>query len=147
MEAEALGPLPGDPIVVPFAPQLELIRRATMTVSHGGLNSVLESLACGVPVVAIPVTNDQPGVGARLEWTGTGKAIAVGRVTAPRLRAAIKEVLENPLYRARAVEMQARIALGNGLERAADIVEQACEVDKPSFRETKVSAVPVIAGR
>ena len=40
-----LGDLPGDPIVVGYAPQLELIRRRRLTISHGGLNTALESLA------------------------------------------------------------------------------------------------------
>ena len=126
LEPRALGALPGNPVVVRYAPQLELIRRATLTITHGGLNSVLESLAQGVPLVALPVTNDQPGVGARIQWSGTGKTIPVGRVSVQRLRAAVDEVLKNPCYRARACELQARIAAGNGLERAAELVEQAC---------------------
>jgi MGT family glycosyltransferase len=128
LEPEALGALPGDPVVVGYAPQLELIRRAALTVTHGGLNTVLESLAQGVPVVALPVTNDQPGVGARVEWTGTGKTIPVGRVTVGRLRAAVREVLEDPHYCERARHLQSRIAASDGLGRAAELIEQACGV-------------------
>jgi MGT family glycosyltransferase len=142
---EALGVLPGDPVVVRYAPQLELIRRATLTISHGGLNSVLESLAQGVPLVVLPVTNDQPGVGARVTWSGTGKAIPVGRVSVQRLRAAVQEVLQNPRYRARAREMQSRIATGDGLGRAAELVEQACGAGGRSYRGVEVSSV-VAAG-
>src|SRR4029077_5741313 len=69
-----LGDLPGDPVVVGYAPQLELIRRSALTISHGGLNTVLESLAHGVPLVVLPVTYDQPGVGARVEWSGVGRS-------------------------------------------------------------------------
>jgi MGT family glycosyltransferase len=126
LEPEALGTLPGDPVVVRYAPQLELIRRSTLTITHGGLNSVLESLAEGVPLVALPVTNDQPGVGARIEWSGTGKAIPIGRVSVPHLRAALDAVLQKPHYRERARGLQSLIAAGNGLDRAAEIVEQAC---------------------
>jgi MGT family glycosyltransferase len=126
LEPEALGELPGDPVVVGYAPQLELIRRAVLTITHGGLNTVLESLARGVPVVALPVTNDQPGVGARIEWSGTGKTVPVGRVSMQRLRAAIEEVLGNPSYRSRARCLQFQIAAGNGLDRAAELIEQAC---------------------
>ena len=80
--SENLAPPSGNPIVVRYAPQLELLRRSALTITHGGLNTVLESLSIGVPLVVIPVTNDQPGVGARVEWTGTGKAIPVQQVTA-----------------------------------------------------------------
>src|SRR5262249_50553257 len=70
-----LGDLPGDPIVVGYAPQLELIRRAALTISHGGLNTALESLVRGIPQVVLPVAYDQPGVGARIEWFGVGRSI------------------------------------------------------------------------
>src|SRR5262249_58747608 len=74
-----LGDLPGDPVVVGYAPQLELIRRAALTISHGGLNTALESLEWGVPMVVLPVAYDQPGGGARGAWAGGGRANRVGR--------------------------------------------------------------------
>lgn len=65
----ALPSLPGHPLVVGFAPQLALLQRAALTITHAGLNTVLESLRCGVPMVAIPIANDQPGVAARVAWS------------------------------------------------------------------------------
>jgi hypothetical protein len=67
--------LPGDPLMLGFAPQLELLRRASLTITHAGMNTVLESLAEGVPMVAIPIANDQPGMGARLAWSGSGAVV------------------------------------------------------------------------
>ncbi|MBV9998492.1 MAG: glycosyltransferase [Verrucomicrobia bacterium] len=122
---EALGPLPGEPIVVRYAPQLELLRKSALTVFHGGLNTALESLSCGVPMVAVPVTMDQPGVGARVAWTGTGKAIPVARLSVERLRAAIAEVLGNPHYRIQAQRLQRQMALTPGAQRAAGLIEGA----------------------
>ena len=120
-----LGDPPGDPIVVGYAPQLELIRRASLTISHGGLNTTLESLAQGVPVVVLPVTYDQPGVGARVEWSGVGRSIPVGRLTVDRVRDAVRIVLSNPAYRERAGRLQSSIEAADGLNRAADLIEVA----------------------
>jgi MGT family glycosyltransferase len=120
-----LGKLPGDPIVVGYAPQLELIRQSILTISHGGLNTTLESLAQGVPMVVLPVTYDQPGVGTRVEWAGVGRSIPVGRLTVDRLRDAIRTVLANPAYRARAGWLRTSIAAADGLNRAADLIEAA----------------------
>jgi hypothetical protein len=72
LSEESLGALPGSPLVVRYAPQLELLKLAALTIFHGGLNTALESLAHGVPMVALPVTIDQPGVGARIKRTHTG---------------------------------------------------------------------------
>jgi UDP:flavonoid glycosyltransferase YjiC (YdhE family) len=120
-----LGDLPGDPVVVGYAPQLELVQRSALTISHGGLNTALESLARGVPVVVLPVAYDQPGVGARVEWSGVGRSIPVGRLTADRLRDAVCEVLGNPAYRERSEVLQSSIEAADGLNRAADLIEDA----------------------
>ncbi|WP_337174021.1 nucleotide disphospho-sugar-binding domain-containing protein [Paludisphaera sp.] len=121
-DPKALGDLPGDPIVVGFAPQLDLIRRSTLTISHGGLNTTLESLTCGVPTVVLPVTNDQPGVGVRVEAAGVGRSIPVSRATVPRVREAVRAVLDDPSYRGRAEAMRSHIAGADGLNRAADAI-------------------------
>jgi UDP:flavonoid glycosyltransferase YjiC (YdhE family) len=120
-----LRDLPGDPIVVGYAPQLDLIRRSALTISHGGLNTVLESLARGVPMVVLPVAYDQPGVGARVEWSRVGRSIPVGRLTVDRLREAVRTVLGNPAYREQASRLQSSIENADGLNRAADLIEGA----------------------
>jgi MGT family glycosyltransferase len=120
-----LGSLPGDPIVVGYAPQLDLIRRSALTISHGGLNTALESVAEGVPMVVLPVAYDQPGVGARVEWSGVGRSIPVGRLTVDRLLDAVRIVLGNPAYRQRAGRLQSGIEAADGLNRAADVIEAA----------------------
>jgi UDP:flavonoid glycosyltransferase YjiC (YdhE family) len=117
--------LPGDPIVVGYAPQLDLIQRSALTISHGGLNTTLESLERGVPMVVLPVAYDQPGVGARVEWSGVGRSIPVGRLTVKRLRDAVRGVLGDPAYRARAGRLQSSIEAADGLDRAADLIEGA----------------------
>src|SRR5262249_4914784 len=87
--------------------------------------TALESLAWGVPMVVLPVTYDQPGVGARVEWSGVGRSIPVGRLTVDRLRDAVRSVLGNPAYRERAVRLQSSIEAADGLNRAADVIEGA----------------------
>jgi zeaxanthin glucosyltransferase len=119
--------LAGAPIVVPFAPQLELLRRSALTITHAGLNTALESLTQGVPMVAIPITNDQPGVASRLEWLGVARVVPPSRLSVRRLRAGVRSVLTGRHYRARAQQWKAEIARVDGLKLAADIVEQAIE--------------------
>jgi MGT family glycosyltransferase len=122
---------PGDPVVVPVAPQLQLLDRATLAITHAGLNTALESLARGVPMVAIPITNDQPGVARRLEWLRVGDVVLPQHLTASRLRQAVERVLHDPGYRTRARERAREIASLDGLSRAADIVEEAFRTNAP----------------
>jgi UDP:flavonoid glycosyltransferase YjiC (YdhE family) len=63
---QLLPPLPGSPLVVEYVPQLELLKRVTLTITHAGMNTTLESLSNEVPMIAIPIANDQPEVAARV---------------------------------------------------------------------------------
>jgi MGT family glycosyltransferase len=128
---ESLPELPGNPIVVGYAPQLELLQRATLTITHSGLNTVLESLRYGVPMVAIPITNDQPGTAARIQFTGVGEAIMLKQLTVSTLHKTIKKVMEENSYRDKANQLQESISQAGGVVRAADIIEQAVATRKP----------------
>jgi zeaxanthin glucosyltransferase len=125
LDAKQISSLPANCIVVNRAPQIELLKRSALCITHAGLNTVLESLTQGVPMVAIPVTNDQPGVAARIAYTKTGAYLPIQEMTASRLSALIDEVLTNPEYRQNANNMKQVIAETNGLEKAADLLEQA----------------------
>jgi zeaxanthin glucosyltransferase len=128
---ESLPNLPGSPLVVGYAPQLELLQKATLTITHAGMNTVLESLSNGVPMVAIPIANDQPGVAARVAWTGTGEVITLPKLTSSRLQGAIKKVLTEDSYKQNAVKLQTAIRLAGGVSRAADIVERVAQTGQP----------------
>ncbi len=141
MAPEDIGDLPGNPLVVEYAPQLELLQRASLTITHAGLNTTLESLSCGVPMVAIPIANDQPGVAARIAWTGTGEVVPLKSVDDTRLRGAIETVLTNPSYRENALRLQASIQQAGGVNKAADIVERAIASGQPVLTDELASSL------
>lgn len=115
--------LPGDPIVVAYAPHQQLIERSTLVITHAGLNTTLTALGCGVPVLAIPITNEQPGIAARLAYSGAGRVLPVQKLSAAKLRDMVSEMLQNPSYRSRAQWLQAEGKAAGGVRRAADLIE------------------------
>jgi MGT family glycosyltransferase len=119
-----LGTLPANTIVVRTAPQLALLKRAALCITHAGLNTVLESLAQGVPMVAIPNCYDQPGVAARIAYHGVGEFVEVNQLTVERLATLIRQVTSNPSYRDRARSFQDVIANTRGLDLAASLIER-----------------------
>ena len=131
---ESLPALPGNPIVVSYAPQLALLERAAVAITHAGMNTALECLTYGVPMVAIPVTNDQPGVAARVAWTGTGEIVPLNKLTAARLQTALKLILTQESYRQNALRLKKSIAEAGGVSRAADIIELAISTRQPVNR-------------
>lgn len=115
----------GRPIIVEFAPQLDLLKRAAVCITHGGMNTVMESLSCGVPMVTVPITNDQPAIAARVRRSGAGEVILPRHLTPGRMRGAVQRVLGLPVYRRRAHELQISIERAGGVDRAVEIVEAA----------------------
>jgi MGT family glycosyltransferase len=116
--------LPGSPLVVSYAPNQQIIQRSSLVITHAGLNTVIGTLSRGVPMVAIPITNEQPGVAARMAYTGSGQVIPLAKLTVEGLRKAVTEVLNNPTYREKAQAMQRSIQQSGGVVTAANIIEQ-----------------------
>jgi MGT family glycosyltransferase len=120
-----IGLVRSNAIIVKKAPQLELLKKASVCITHAGLNTVLESLAQGVPQVAIPVTFDQPGVAARIANKRTGVVTSLDKLTDDHLSTLLDIVLSDPIYRDKARTLQKAIEDANGLSVAADVVEKA----------------------
>ena len=130
LDPKQIGPVPGNAIIVKQTPQLEVLKRASVCITHAGLNTVLESLAQGVPQVGIPITFDQPGVATRIAAKKTGVTMPFEKLTSDQLSTLLGEVLSNALYRENARKFQDVIAKTNGLSMAADLVEQSLGVTK-----------------
>jgi len=132
---ESLPNLAGSPLVVEYAPQLELLKKTRLTITHAGMNTTMECLMNGVPMVAIPVANDQPGVASRISWSGCGESIPLKKLSISKLKTAIQKVLTEDSYKQNAVRLQGVIQQAGGVSRAADIIEQAISTGRPVLSE------------
>jgi len=112
-------------LVVGNAPQLELLKRAQIVISHAGPNTVLETLMQGKPLLALPMALDQPAVAARLAALGVAEVLSVENRSTEQLRTALLKVQNDPGYRNAAQKLQPQMQSLRGLERAADIIEEA----------------------
>jgi MGT family glycosyltransferase len=118
--------LPGDPVVVDYAPQLKLLSRAALAITHAGMNTTQQALHYGVPLVAIPLAHDQPAIASRLARTGAGIVIRPRGLSVEALRNAIRKVMPaNSSYRWNAERLRAASEKAGGVERAAGIAEAA----------------------
>jgi zeaxanthin glucosyltransferase len=126
-DPEMFAGLPGNLVVVRDAPQLELIKRAEVVITHGGLNTALETLMEGKPMIVIPKSFDQPAVAARLERLGVAEVLRAEKLSAKQIRVALAKVFSDPSYSKSARGVQAKILYARGLERAADVIEKLLE--------------------
>ena len=99
--------------VLAHAPHREVLRHADAVITHGGHGTVVKTLAAGVPMVLLPHGRDQGDTAVRV--TARGAGIALKRTATPdAIAAAVREVLQNPTFRASAQQ------LGESVRRDAD---------------------------
>lgn len=117
--------LPGDPLVRAFWPQTAVLRHCAAAVLHGGFNTVLDALAAGVPIVALPIAFEQPGTAARVAWSGAGRVLSPRGLRAGTLAAVLGAVMHDPGYRSAAARIGAEMARSGGVTAAAARISAA----------------------
>jgi MGT family glycosyltransferase len=117
--APELGPLPANVIARPFVPQLAVLRQASVFLTHGGMNSTMEALWFGVPLVVVPQGGDQPLVAERVTQLGLGRALDPDRVSGPVVREVVEEVAADAAVRTRIASTQREMRQAGGAARAA----------------------------
>ena len=100
-------------------PQLTVLRRASLFVTHGGMNSVNEALYYGVPMIVIPFGLDQPLVGRELARRKLGRVIEPRELKAARLWRTVKDLLRDPEARKARTEMKRKAQASGGNREAA----------------------------
>ncbi|MCI6267773.1 MAG: glycosyl transferase [Clostridiales bacterium] len=121
VDPAALGPVPGNVRIFPRVNQLEVLAGADVFLTHCGMNSVSESLLCGVPMVLFPQHGEENAVAIRCEQLGAG--LRLKRPSASCIRSALEAVLGDDRYRRAAQTVAEDFARCGGAAEAADFVE------------------------
>lgn len=125
VKMEQLGKIPDNFFVYPFVPQLEILKKASLFITHGGMNSVNEALYYGTPMLVIPVGNDQPTVARRIETLHLGKYMKQKDIDADSLRLSAMEILNNNSYKDTLREFQIKSqSAGGNMEIARQILAE-----------------------
>ncbi len=107
-----------------FLPQTSILPQVDLVITHGGNNTVTESLYFGKPMVILPLFWDQYDNAQRLDETGFGIRLDTYRHTPEELTAAIDRLLADTELAQRLAAASARLQAARGTERAADLIEQ-----------------------
>jgi MGT family glycosyltransferase len=116
----ALGTIPDNFIVRPFVPQLEVLQHSDLFITHGGMNSVHEGLAFGVPLIVMPQHMEQEMVARQVVMHRAGVLMDDTTVTAESLRSAVQQVLADSSYQTNAARLGETLRAAGGAAKAAD---------------------------
>ena len=119
VEAGDLGPVPDNVILRPWVPQLEMLAKADVFVSHGGMNSTMEALAHAVPLVVVPQQSEQRVTADRVVELRLGRRLDPDDVTPESLLEAVGTLASEPGLAERVAAMRKAALAGGGHDRAA----------------------------
>ncbi|MFB8368061.1 glycosyltransferase [Pseudarthrobacter sp. NPDC055928] len=112
--------VPANATVKEFVPHSAVLGRAAVAVTHGGMGATQKALANGVPVCVVPFGRDQLEVARRVEVSGAGTRLPARRLSAARLKRAVKAAMA---MKEGANRVAAGYKAAGGAPAAADAIE------------------------
>lgn len=120
---ETFGQLPENIAIYDWVPQAAVMKRASLFITHAGLNSVHDGLYFGVPLLLVPQQIEQCITALRVAELGAGLLLDPGHRTAHTIRHLANRLLAEPQFKAEAVRIGETLRSAGGMSRAADAVE------------------------
>ena len=116
--------IPSNAKVTSFVPFMEVLPKVDVFVTNGGFGAVNQALSMGVPIVIAGETEDKAFVAARVAWTGAGISLGTSHPTPEEVRSAVRKILKDDTYRAKARVLQNNFAQYEALDLIAGYVEE-----------------------
>lgn len=119
-----LGNIPSNFYIYPFVPQLEVLQKSTLFITHGGMNSVNEGLFYGNALMVIPLDMDQFAVANRVAEMRIGVILEMDKVTSDLLCSQADDILADSEIMKNVKKMSDLLNLCDGGNKAVDLIEQ-----------------------
>jgi len=116
-------PVPANAMVADWASYSQVMPRASLIVCNGGHGTVARALAEGAPLVVRPAGGDMGENGARVAWSGAGLMVPRPLLAPAPLRWAVRRVISDRRFEARARAIAAWGRENDGAARGAVLVE------------------------
>lgn len=128
---ESLGKLPENIAIHPWLPQIAVVKRAALFVSHGGLNSIHDALYFGVPLLLCPKQEEQTLNSSRVVELGAGLMLRKRHLTIETLRQTATQLLVDHRFKTNARQIGESLRAAGGMAKAADEIESLLHTSAP----------------
>lgn len=115
---------PENALLVPYVPQLELLKKCAAMIGHGGISSVKEAIFMGVPMLLIPYAYDEPGNAARVVYHGLGLRLDHEQVSPATLGSSMDRLLNDGSFLANARRMSQKFIELEQRSPACEIIDK-----------------------
>lgn len=124
MEPEEFMPVPSNVHLTRWAPQLQLLSRASVMITHAGAGATKECIINGVPMLAVPLMRDQFDSAERIVHHGLGLRADVERVSAAEVSSMLEQLLADKLCRARVNAMREEFQRVDAMNIGVNLIEK-----------------------
>ena len=123
VDPAVLKPFPQNFTVAQYVPQLSVLQEADLFITHGGMNSIAESISYGVPMIVVPNTLEQSINAARVEQLQAGLYLDPARLNVDTLQKAAERVLTDRSLVEGVERMRRSFVEAGGVQRAAESIQ------------------------
>ncbi len=120
---QAFGTLPENIAIYDWVPQIDILKRASLFITHGGLGSISDGLYFGLPLLLVPQQDEQTMNGMRVIELGAGLMLKKNQVTAQTIREKARRLLDDPSFQRESARIGDTMREAGGVARAADEIE------------------------
>ena len=122
LKKEQLGWIPNNFNIYNFVPQIEVLKRTDLFITHGGMNSTSEAMYFGVPLIVVPQVANQPIVEKRIEDLELGRVINKNNIASNIIRNYANEILNDDRYKDNMMKMRTKVRQAGGENRAVELI-------------------------
>ena len=123
IKSNSFGALPTNISIQSWVPQVAVLKRAALFITHGGVNSVHDGLYFGVPLLLVPQQGEQTIIAMRVAELGAGLVLDKAHLSADLLRANAMCLLSEPRFKAEAHRIGDSFRAAGGVAKGADEIE------------------------
>jgi len=132
LRAEDFHPVPTNALLVSHTPQIDILKRASLMITHGGLNTIKECIFFGVPMIVFPLVGDQFGNAERVVHHKLGLSGNIATASVGLIDSLLGEIERNPTYRLNVESMREVFRKKEGEERAVKKIESVIQMNHRS---------------
>ena len=144
LRAEDFHSVPVNAVLVNETPQMAVLKKADLAITHGGLNSVKECIFFGVPMIVFPVTKEQSANAARVIFNKIGVAACINTASEETIRSLLAKIESDPGFKDRAAAMMEIFHKAEREQRAVTLIEETLT---GQFSEPHIADRQTLAGR
>jgi zeaxanthin glucosyltransferase len=125
LDAEEFEPAPPHVVLSHWAPQLQMLTRASVMITHAGMNTVKECILHGVPMLALPIRDDQFSSANRIVHHGLGVRGDITRIAPEELSSMLNRLITDSSFKGRVERMREEFQRAEALNFGVTLIEKA----------------------